>query len=164
MFKCLKKYITHKHINFLIILDKQVLDYDEIICDRLHEKLTDLKPNFSRWVGKVAANYNLRTISVVLLTAYLIFTCFGCFSAERRLDLHEEDFIRYKNYENSADEWKSSSNYLKKFKNAYGTYNNYLELVFDLPIDYFVKRNKKHIFELLRWPLVKFFLLIKLNY
>lgn len=136
------------------------MDYDELTCDRLHEKLADLKPSFSRWVGRIVANYNLRTISVVLFTAYLVFAFLGYFSSEQKLDLHEEYFIRYNSDNNIENEWKSTSNYLHTFKKAYGTYDNYLELVFDLPLDYFNKRNKEHIFELLRWPLVRNFFII----
>uniref|UniRef100_A0A915D110 Uncharacterized protein n=1 Tax=Ditylenchus dipsaci TaxID=166011 RepID=A0A915D110_9BILA len=120
---------------------KYVLDFDELTSAKLHEKLADLKPCLSRSLGKLAANYNLRTLAVALCTIYLIFSLLGAWS--------EEFFVP------SSSQLKSAA-YLRKFHMAFEKYEQYLELVIEAPaFDYYDRRNKELVFGLLKWALEK---------
>lgn len=111
------------------------------------------------------ASYNFRLISVGLFTIYLVFAGMGCWTARQTVELHEEHFIEAvdensatSGHNNLTDRLATSGPFLHKFHTAYPRYEQYLELVFELPVDYYNRRNKDHIFSILHWALVRHFL------
>lgn len=123
------------------------MDYDELTCVKLHEKLADLKPSFSRKLGRILSNHNLRTFAIVLIGCGLFFSIYANGGFEPRIDLREEFFVS----KNS-----SSAQYLRRLHSAYSNYEDYVEITFEAPLDYHNKRVKEKIFGLLRWALVSF--------
>ncbi|KAI1729999.1 patched family domain-containing protein [Ditylenchus destructor] len=126
--------------------NKFILDYDELTAAKLHEKLTDLKPSFSRSIGRLASNYNLRTVAVALFTVFLIFSLLGTnWMQGPSLYLREEHFVSSES---------ASASYLRKFRTAFDKYEHYLELTIDAPgFDYYDQRNKELVFGLMKWAM-----------
>ncbi|KAI6235923.1 Patched family-containing protein [Aphelenchoides besseyi] len=121
--------------------EKCVLDYDQSTAGLLHQKMTDLKPSFSRLVGKSVANSALRTVTVVGFTIYIIFAVIG--AQQTRVQLREEHFLQ----RNS-----SSSQYLQKYQHAFKKYEYYVELIFDANLDYYDKDQRALALDLITTP------------
>jgi hypothetical protein len=100
--------------------------------------MADLRPSFSRHVGKFATNSGLRTITIVCFTVYTIFAIIGC--QRIQIQMREEYFVE----SNS-----SSSLYLQRYRHAYKKYENYLELIFDSNVDYYDKEQRLLMLDLL---------------
>ncbi|KAI6187650.1 Patched family-containing protein [Aphelenchoides besseyi] len=121
--------------------EKCVLDYDQSTAELLHQKMTDLKPSFSRLVGKSVANSALRTVTVVGFTIYIIFAVIG--AQQTRVQLREEHFLR----RNS-----SSFQYLQRYQHAFKKYEYYVELIFDANLDYYDKDQRALALDLITTP------------
>lgn len=121
--------------------EKCVIDYDKSTSLILHEKMTDLKPSFSRHCGKFATNSGLRTITIICFTVYTVFAIVGC--QRLRIQLKEEYFVE----SNS-----SSSQYLHKYRHGFKKYENYVELTFDSNVDYYDKEQRALMLDLLTDP------------
>lgn len=100
-----------------------------------------MKPCFSRTVGKTVASSAFKTISLTIVVFYCAFAIMNLNNIQIRLK--EEDFVQ----SNS-----SSAQYLSKFHEAFKNYEDYIELIFDAPLDYYDKSRRAEILELLRRP------------
>lgn len=109
----------------------------------LHEKLADLKPCFARNLGKFVTSPQMRALVTVATTAYLAFAIYA--SNSMSVEMNEEDFLA----KNS-----SSAQFLVKYRSAYGKIEDFLEVVFESPIEYYDQRRREDIFSTIRWAVV----------
>ncbi|KAI3408513.1 hypothetical protein GPALN_010133 [Globodera pallida] len=122
--------------------EKQMFDYDSRTCARLHEKLADLRPSFARRIGALACSQHYRMVVFALFTV-------ACFAAtvwsSPTAELGMAHFVP------PGDGIGSTHAFLDRYRMAFPKYENYLEFVFEGPLDY--EERKEQIFALLRWPL-----------
>ncbi|CAD5214127.1 unnamed protein product [Bursaphelenchus okinawaensis] len=121
--------------------EKCVVDYDPQTATMLHEKLADLKPNFASSVGKFTSSNGFKAVSLCVCVIFVIFAYIG--SQNVNVSMKEEDFVQ----SNS-----SSAQYLTKYKTAFRNYEEYIELIFDGPIDYYDKNRRAELLDLMRRP------------
>uniref|UniRef100_A0A0N4ZMW1 SSD domain-containing protein n=1 Tax=Parastrongyloides trichosuri TaxID=131310 RepID=A0A0N4ZMW1_PARTI len=122
--------------------EKTLPDFDENFFNVLHEKLTDYKSSKSRIIGRILSNANVRSLVVFAMTIYIIIGCWGFYQAS--IDLREEHFV---------DTNTTSYNFMNVYRKSFKKSDNYLEIVFNAPLDYYDRVKKDEILSLLRWAL-----------
>lgn len=84
----------------------------------------------------------------MLIGCALFFSLYVNGGLEPRIEIREEFFV---------SQSSSSAQYLRRLHSAYSNYEEYVELIFESPLDYYNQRVKEKIFGILRWALVSFF-------
>uniref|UniRef100_A0AC35TVG6 SSD domain-containing protein n=1 Tax=Rhabditophanes sp. KR3021 TaxID=114890 RepID=A0AC35TVG6_9BILA len=122
--------------------EKTLPDFDVNFFNILHEKLTDYRSTLSRKVGTFIANTNIRFLIVFTFAIYIVVGFF--FAYQGTVNLKEEHFVSSNT---------TSAKYLAAYQNGFKKSDNFLEINFNAPLDYYDRVKKDEILSLLRWPL-----------
>ncbi|KAM3724819.1 Patched domain-containing protein [Dirofilaria immitis] len=133
-YQCFRSGDTH-------FAPRTINEFSDSNIGLLHEKLIDTKPSFSRATAAAMANSYLRCPVAFIFAIYLVLAFWGC--KDIKIDLKEEYFLS-KESEPRA--------FLENYRMEFGQYEEFLELIFDEPIDYLDPRRKDEILEILEWP------------
>uniref|UniRef100_A0AC34QW91 SSD domain-containing protein n=1 Tax=Panagrolaimus sp. JU765 TaxID=591449 RepID=A0AC34QW91_9BILA len=124
--------------------NKFVPDFDEITSGILHEKLTDLKPHFIRKLGGILAMSSFRTGCAFFLACYLMFAVWGLWNFN--VNLREEDFV---------SKTSPSNVFLDQYRQSFPNSDNYLEITFEEPLDYYDNQRRGEILQMLKWAMTQ---------
>ncbi|VDM98547.1 unnamed protein product [Thelazia callipaeda] len=116
-------------------------EFTDANIEILHEKLIDSKPSFSRAIATAMSISYLRCPVAFVFAIYLVLAFWGC--KDVRIDLKEEYFL---------PEDSQPQVFMQNYRREFGRYEEYLELVFDEPIDYFDPQRKEDILSIIEWP------------
>lgn len=97
-------------------------------------------PTKIRRIGAFYGTQPARYVMLLLFCGYMIFAIWGCTSA--KISLEPEEFL---------DPKSAPGKFLKKFRENYPFSSNYVELIFDRPLNYFDLETRKTIETLLNW-------------
>uniref|UniRef100_A0A915AL22 SSD domain-containing protein n=3 Tax=Parascaris univalens TaxID=6257 RepID=A0A915AL22_PARUN len=121
---------------------RTINEYSDVSISHLHDKLVEMKPSLTNAIASVTANPYMRCPVAFAFAIYLVFAFWGC--KDLTVELREEFFIS-KSSESRA--------YIDNYREMFGRYEEYLELVFDEPLDYHDPHRKQDILALIDWPL-----------
>ncbi|CAG9538882.1 unnamed protein product [Cercopithifilaria johnstoni] len=134
-YQCFRSGDTH-------FAPRTINEFNDRSIEMLHEKLIDTKPSFSRATAAAMANSYLRCPVAFIFAIYLVLAIWGC--KDVRIDLKEEYFL--------SKETESRA-FIENYRVEFGQYEDFLELVFDEPIDYLDPHRKDEILAILEWPI-----------
>uniref|UniRef100_A0A915Q1C6 SSD domain-containing protein n=1 Tax=Setaria digitata TaxID=48799 RepID=A0A915Q1C6_9BILA len=134
-YQCFRSGDTH-------FAPRTISEFSDSSIEMLHEKLIDTKPSFSRATAAAMANSYLRCPVAFVFAVYLVLAFWGC--RDVRIDLKEEYFLSKES---------QSRNFIENYRAEFGQYEEFLELVFDEPIDYLDPHRKDEILAILDWPI-----------
>ncbi|VIO90854.1 Uncharacterized protein BM_BM4054 [Brugia malayi] len=134
-YQCFRSGDTH-------FAPRTINEFSDSSIEMLHEKLIDTKPSFSRATAAAMANSYLRCPVAFIFAIYLVLAFWGC--KDVRIDLKEEYFLSKES---------ESRTFIENYRIEFGQYEDFLELVFDEPIDYLDPHRKDEILAILEWPI-----------
>ncbi|MCP9259125.1 hypothetical protein DINM_001397 [Dirofilaria immitis] len=120
----------------ILLVTRTINEFSDSNIGLLHEKLIDTKPSFSRATAAAMANSYLRCPVAFIFAIYLVLAFWGCKDI-KGIFLSKESEPRA---------------FLENYRMEFGQYEEFLELIFDEPIDYLDPRRKDEILEILEWP------------
>ncbi|EJD74603.1 hypothetical protein LOAG_18100 [Loa loa] len=134
-YQCFRSGDTH-------FAPRTINEFSDSSIEMLHEKLIDTKPSFSRATAAAMANSYLRCPVAFIFAIYLVLAFWGC--KDVRIDLKEEYFLSQES---------ESRKFIDNYRIEFGQYEDFLELIFDEPIDYLDPHRKDEILAILEWPI-----------
>lgn len=97
-------------------------------------------PSKIRRFGAFFSTRPARFLMLLVFCGYMIFAIWGCTMA--KISLEPENFL---------DPKSEAAKFIKKFRANYPYSSNYVELIFDRPLDYFEFETRKAIESLMNW-------------
>ncbi|VDM38025.1 unnamed protein product [Toxocara canis] len=119
---------------------RTINEYSEVSVSLLHDKLVETKPSLTHAIASLMANPYMRCPVAFAFAIYLVFAFWGC--KDLTVDLREEYF---------TTTGSESRAYIENYREMFARYEQYLELVFDEPIDYHDPHRKEDILALIDW-------------
>uniref|UniRef100_A0AC34GVF6 SSD domain-containing protein n=1 Tax=Panagrolaimus sp. ES5 TaxID=591445 RepID=A0AC34GVF6_9BILA len=120
--------------------NKTVPDFEETAAEILHEKLTDLKPQFVRKLGTFLSRSGISSFSSAIFIFCVILTALAY--PQANVTIAENDFVA----SNSP-----SDAYMNTFHKAYPNSEKYLEIRFEEPLDYYDEHRRSDILKFMEW-------------
>ncbi|VDK58110.1 unnamed protein product [Anisakis simplex] len=139
---------------------RTIKDYNEVSISLLHDKLVEIKPTIAHLVASLISNHYVKCPIAFIFAIYLVFAVWGCKDFKLVTQYHLIE-IAIKRVEIQIAlylgvlQWSSESRlYMQQYRDMFGKYEEYLELIFDEPIDYHDRARKQEILTFIDWPVV----------